>query len=178
MALNCKSSTWFEAKIKSEKQMEDGLTKPVKEDYVVDAFTFTEAETRILEEASAYYSGAISVESLKIASFKEVFFGEDPAADKWYKVKIQMIIPDEKTGKEKRTNINYLVQGASTQAAFDNTKEIMKGSLIDYVIAAITETNFLDVVVYDDLDKITAKKEEQKEEEEPVSGEEGFEPLD
>ena len=43
MALNCKASTWFEAKIRSEKQIEDGLTKTVKEDYVVDALTFTEA---------------------------------------------------------------------------------------------------------------------------------------
>lgn len=176
MALNCKASTWFEAKIRSEKQMEDGLTKTVKEDYVVDALTFTEAEARILEEASAYYSGAISVEVLKIAAFKEVFFDEDPAADKWYKVKIQMIMFDEKTEKEKRTNINYLVQGASTQAAFKNTEEVMKGSLIDYAIASITETKFLDVVVYGELNESSKEKEETPTE--PVSGEDGFEPID
>ena len=83
---------------------------------------------------------------------------------------------DEKTEKEKRTNINYLVQGASTQAAFKNTEEVMKGSLIDYAIASITETKFLDVVVYGELNESSKEKEETPTE--PVSGEDGFEPID
>ena len=41
---------WFECKIKYEKTMENGLTKPVTEPYLVDALSFTEAEARIIEE--------------------------------------------------------------------------------------------------------------------------------
>ncbi|MDO5446703.1 MAG: DUF4494 domain-containing protein [Prevotellaceae bacterium] len=179
MALNCKTSTWFEGKVKSEKPMEDGLTKSVKEDYVVDAFNFAEAETTLIEEVSAYVTGELNVEALKIASYKEVFFDEDPTADKWYKVKIQMIVPDEKSGKEKRTNINYLVQAPSTQGAFRNTEEIMKGSIIDYVVASITETNILDVIAKGEELKPKALKPlvEETEPIEPVAGEDGFEPL-
>ena len=148
MGLNCKASTWFEAKVAIEKQMADGMTKSVKEDYVVDALSFTEAEQRATEELSSYASGGLSVCALKIAAFKEVFFDENPDADKWYKVKIQMITYDENSDKEKRVNINYLVQASSTQAAFRNTEEIMNGSIVDYVVASVSETKIMDVFVY------------------------------
>ncbi|MDO4801999.1 MAG: DUF4494 domain-containing protein [Prevotellaceae bacterium] len=148
MSLNCKTSVWFEAKVKSEKQMADGLTKSVKEDYVVDALSFTEAEKRIVEEVTPFATGGLHVDALKIASFKEVFFDEDPNADKWYKVKIQMIEIDENTEKEKRTNIYYLIQASSMKNAFKNTEEVMQGAIIDYVVASVTETKFLDVFVY------------------------------
>ena len=45
--------TWFECKIRYEKTMENGMNKKVTEPYLVDALSFTEAEARIIEEATA-----------------------------------------------------------------------------------------------------------------------------
>ena len=50
--MRTRTTTWFETKIQYEKTMEDGLQKKVKEQYVVDALSFTEAEKRITEEMS------------------------------------------------------------------------------------------------------------------------------
>ena len=41
--------TWFECKIRYEKVMENGMSKKVTEPYLVDALSFTEAESRIIE---------------------------------------------------------------------------------------------------------------------------------
>ena len=51
--MRSRSAVWFECKIRYEKVMEDGLQKKVNENYVVDALSFSEAETRITEEMSA-----------------------------------------------------------------------------------------------------------------------------
>ncbi len=148
MSITVKTSTWFEAKVRSEKMMADGLTKTVKEDYVVDALSFTEAEARITEEVSKTVSGGLNVDALKIASFKEVCFDDDNTADKWYKVKIQTTTYDEKKDRELHRNFHYLIQGSSIQNAYKNAEEIMKGSIEDYAVASVTETKVLDVFIY------------------------------
>ncbi len=136
---------WFETKIGYEKTMEDGMPKRVKEVYVVDALSFTEAEKRISEEMSSYISGAFDVVDIRKATYKEIFFSEDASADRWYKAKLQFITIDEKTEKEKRSNVYYLVHAANFQQAVSNINEVMGGTMIDYVIASIAETAVMDV---------------------------------
>ena len=126
--------------------MEDGLQKPIVETYVVDALSFTEAEQRITEEMSSYISGEFEVKDIKKATFKEVFFSEDTSADRWFKAKLQFITFDEKTEKEKRSNVYYLVQASTFQGAVKNIVEVMSGTLIDYVIASVAETPIMDVL--------------------------------
>lgn len=43
--MRSRTSTWFETKVKYQKTMEDGSEKVVSEAYVVDALSFTEAES-------------------------------------------------------------------------------------------------------------------------------------
>jgi len=139
---------WFECKIRYEKVMEDGLQKKVNENYVVDALSFSEAETRITEEMSAYISGEFEVADIKKAAFKEVFFTDDNIADKWYKAKLQFITIDEKTEKEKRSTVTYLVQAGSMNGAMKNIDEVMGGTMIDYVVSSVAETTLMDVFEY------------------------------
>ena len=146
--MRSKTATWFECKIRYEKVMEDGLQKKVNENYVVDALSFSEAETRITEEMSAYISGEFEVADIKKAAYKEVFFTDDNIADKWYKAKLQFITIDEKTEKEKRSNIIYLVQAGSMNGAMKNIDEVMGGTMIDYVVASVAETTLMDVFEY------------------------------
>jgi hypothetical protein len=67
------------------------------------------------------------------------------ADTRWYKAKLQFITIDEKTEREKRTSTYYLVQAASLNGAVKNIDEVMGGTMIDYVIAAINETQIMDV---------------------------------
>lgn len=146
--MRSRSATWFECKIRYEKMMEDGLAKKVTESYVVDAISFSEAESRIIEEMSSYISGEFTVEDIKKAQYKEIFFSDDEMADKWYKAKLQFITIDERTEREKRSNITYLVQAGSLNVAMKNIDEVMGCTLIDYVQCALQETTFMDVFEY------------------------------
>jgi len=157
------TSKWFETKVKYDKTMEDGTQKPVPETYVVDALSFTEAEERITEEMSAYVSGAFDVKGIAEASYKEIFFSDLDSADKWYKAKLQFITLDEKTEKEKRTAVYYLVQAANFMQAVKNIDEVMGGTMIDYVISSVSETSIMDVYEYQSKDE-TKKKAGKKEE--------------
>ena len=143
--MRSRTAEWFECKIRYEKVMEDGLQKKVTESYVVDALSFSEAEERIIEEMSSYISGEFDVADIKKASYREVFFADQDAADKWYKAKLQFITFDEKTDKEKRSNVYYLVNAGSFNVAVKNIEEMMGGTMIDYVIASMSETTTMDV---------------------------------
>lgn len=128
--------------------MEDGLQKKVVETYTIDALSFTEAEQRIMEEMSSYISGEFNIKDIKIAPYKEIFFSDENMADRWYKTKLQFITIDEKTEKEKRSNVNYLVNAGTLNGAVKNIDEVMGGTMIDYVIASVAETTLMDVFEY------------------------------
>lgn len=146
--MRLRSANWFECKIRYEKVMEDGLQKKVTENYVVDALSFSEAEERITEEMSSYISGEFDVADIKKASYGEIFFSDDEMADKWYKAKLQFITYDEKTDKEKRSSVTYVVQAGSFNGAVKNIDEAMGGTMIDYVISSVAETTLMDVYEY------------------------------
>lgn len=143
--MRSRTAIWFECKVRYEKTMEDGMPKKVVEIYTVDALSFSEAEERIMEEMSSYVSGEIDIVDLKIAQYKEIFFADSDLADKWYKAKLAFITIDEKTDKEKKTSVFYLVNAGNINSAIKNIDEVMGGTMIDYVIANISETRIMDV---------------------------------
>ena len=157
--MRSRTAEWFECKIRYEKVMEDGLQKKVTEQYTVDALSFTEAEQRITEEMSSYISGSFDITDIKKASYKEIFFSDDESADRWYKTKLQFITIDEKTEKEKRSNVYYLVQAGTLNAAVRNIDEVMGGTMIDYVIASVAETQLMDVFEWQKKDNAADKPE-------------------
>lgn len=143
--MRSRTAKWFETKVKYEKLMENGLLKSVTEPYVVDALSFSETETKIFEEMSAYLSGDMQITDIKPATYKEIFFSDVDTDDKWYKAKLQFITIDEKTEKEKKQNIYYLVQANTLQKGVKAIDEIMGKTMIDYTIASISETSIMDV---------------------------------
>lgn len=143
-----KASCFFICTYAYEKTQEDGNVKRVKEQYVVDALSFTEAEARIIESMHPYASGATQVVDISRAPFSEIVFTDDEEADKYYKLKANFIILDEKTGKEKKDSLCYLVQGSSTQNAQYNFDAEMKETMIDYSVGAIIETKIMDIFLH------------------------------
>ena len=146
--MRSRTAEWFECKIRYEKTMEDGMQKKVTEAYTVDALSFTEAEQRIMEEMSSYISGEFEVADIKKAVYKEIFFSDEDMADRWYKAKLQFITIDEKSSKEKRSTVNYLVNAGTLNGGVNNIGSVMNGTMIDYVIASVAETQLMDVFEY------------------------------
>ena len=62
------TANWFEAKVKYMKVNEDGREKKVNEAYLLDAMSYTEAESRIMHEMESVISGDYYISSLVAAS--------------------------------------------------------------------------------------------------------------
>ena len=136
---------FFECKIRYEKVMEDGKNKKVTESYLVDALSFTEAEKRIIDEMKPFITGEFTVEAIKRYNITDLFETEDTDADKWFKVKINYITLDEKSGREKKTASYMLVQAADIKDAQKRFEEGMKGAMADYQVEKIVETKIMDI---------------------------------
>lgn len=147
--------SWFECKVRYDKTLDTGLIKTVTEPYMIDALSFTEAEARIIEEITPFISGEFSVSDIKRVKYSDTFFND--SGDRYYKAKLYYITLDEKSGAEKKTAVNMLVQASELREAVDIIDEEMKKTMIDYSIAGVTETAIMDVFTY-------KTKNEEKEE--------------
>ena len=137
---------WFQCKVKYEKNAQDGGIVKTSEAYLVDALSFTEAEERINEEMRPFISGEFLVSDIKREKVNELFANE--AGDRWYRSKVNFISLDEEKGVEKRIATTMYAQSSSVKDALEVIEKGMKGTLADYEIAAITETNIMDVFPY------------------------------
>ena len=134
---------WFECKVRYDKMQENGMVKKVNEPYLVDALTFTEAESRIVEEMKPYISGEYSISSEKKTKISEIFYHE--GGDRYYLVKAAFISYDNKTDTEKKSISQILVHACDLEEALNNFNEGMKGTMDDYTIVSIAETAIMDI---------------------------------
>ena len=139
------ASKFYEVKIQYQKLLEDGKEKKVTEQYVVEAMSFTEAESRITEEMTHYSDGDFDVISEKIAPYNEIFLSDRTDDDKWFISKVSFITLDERTAKEKKQTFRYLVQAETSELALDYTKEMFSHGMSDYSIDSVQDTPTLDV---------------------------------
>lgn len=136
----------FECGIRYEKTLENGMQKKVTELYIVDALTFTEAESRIIGEMSCFISGEFEVVSEKITNYSELV--QSPDGDRWYRAKVVFKTLDEKTMNEKKQAQYYLVQAKDIDNAKSTLEQFMHGTMADWELEALQETKIMDVFLY------------------------------
>lgn len=137
-------SNFFESKVRHESTTEDGTQVKMNSLLVVDALSFSECEARINEYAGDYYKGEFEVLTENKAAYKEVFLTE---GEKFYKLKAAFITIDEKTEKQKKSKVTYLVQADSIEGAQKVFDEVMHDTMADYVVESVHETVIEDVIV-------------------------------
>ena len=140
------STIWYECKVKYRKTDETGGQKVVTEPYLVDALSYTEAESRINEEMSAYVSEEFKITNIKVANYAEIHPFEN--ADRWFKSRVSLMAYDEESGKERKSNMYLLIQANDVKEAFDNTTHVMSTTMGEYTIPAISESPIMDVFPY------------------------------
>ena len=160
----------YEVKVMLDRTMDNGMTKKVTEQYIVaDCLSLSESEARMAQYIQPFATGEFEVTSSRVAPYHEIVYdkfgivsqadGEaqkllgqnrNASTDRWYRVKVSLITLDEKSGREKRTAQNLLVNACSVNAAHDVTVEHMKGCMSDYEIGNIDETKILDVIPFGD----------------------------
>ena len=142
----------FEVKVKYEKMMEDGTNKIVSEVYLTDAMSFCEAEAIICKEMPMLTSGEYEVAAIKKVNYAEIIKSEGNNEGTWFKCKLAFITIDEKTEKEKKSNVTYLVEGSDLESAKARMVKAMSTTMIDYVFIKIEETPIMDILYHDKVD--------------------------
>ena len=140
-------NNWMLAKIRYEKTCQDGKNRKVSELYLVDELSFTEAEARVIEETKCFISGDMQVSAIKYENISELFSSGEEKDDKYYKIKIAITTVSEK-GKERKNNLYILVQSDNTKNAEKKLHEGMKGTMSDYTVLEVKETDIVDVFPY------------------------------
>lgn len=142
--MRTRTAVWYETTVRYERSKGDE-NNIATEAYAVDALSFAEAERRITEEMEPYCSGEFDVKKIAIAPYAEVFFSEDEDDDKFFRATVAIITLDERTGKEKKNNVNYLVQAENIETARRYVVDAFFNTAMEYEIKRLVETKILDV---------------------------------
>lgn len=136
---------YFETTVKYEKVMEDGQNKQVKDKYLINALSYTEAEAKAAKEAK-WFASTFEISDIKKAKYAEIFRSDSTDDNKFYSCQLEFITLDEKSGKEKKTKHTVLVEAESLSGALKKLNEGMKGTMADYNAVCVKETNIVDVI--------------------------------
>ncbi|MDE7345331.1 MAG: DUF4494 domain-containing protein [Muribaculaceae bacterium] len=132
---------YFIVTAKYDKTQENGLVKPVKEQYLFDCVSFVDAETRAIEELSPFISGDFTIDAIKRSRISEIF---NPESDKFYLAKVGFITLDEKSGIEKRSTSQILIGASDFKEAYDTFLDGMKDTVADFEVISIAEFPILE----------------------------------
>ena len=141
--MRTRTAKWYETTVRYERSKGDE-NNIATEAYAVDALSFAEAEQRITEEMEPYCSGDFDVKKIAIAPYAEVFFSEDEDDDKFFRATVAIITLDERTDKEKKNNVNYLVQAENIETARRYVVDAFFNTAMEYEINRLVETKILD----------------------------------
>ena len=140
-----KAGTWFECKVRYKQTQEDGMNKMVTETYVYKAEDFGEAYNKATKDMPSL-SDEFEITAMKIAQYKEIITQDERTEEKYDRVKVNLIILDEKTNKEKKVAQYYLVNADSVEKARKYTDTALSDTMMDYVIEAVQEAKIIDVI--------------------------------
>jgi hypothetical protein len=152
--------TWFLCKVKYQKEDENGRLKSVTEPYLVDAVSFTEAETRIYEEMGERIRGEFIITGISKTKIVDVFHYED--ADIWHKCKVTYYVAEE-NGKEKKIVNQFIVTADNAKDAYDRIYESLGNMLVSFRVPEVVESPIVEVFNYTSSEEEVAQEEEVEE---------------
>lgn len=138
--------TWYECKVKYLKIDQGGFERNINDNYLIDAVSFTDAETRIFQIMKEITNGDFQVLNIKRSNVSEVISKLD--GEWWYKAKISLITIDEEAGKEKKINNYILVMANDIKDALKQLEEGLAYMLVPYVITMLQLSTIAEVFPY------------------------------
>ena len=142
------NANWFEGKVKYIRIGEDGRERKVAEVYLLDAMSYTEAESRIIREMEGITSGEFWITGLKKSNVTEVVYTTDVNDDRWYKAKVAIVDADEVSGREKRSFLYYLVAASDASRALENLNKALETFVVPWEVVGVSDTQVADVFHY------------------------------
>ena len=137
---------YFIATLNVERVMEDGTSKKVREDYLIDAMSFTEAEEKAVGEMEGR-DGEFEVTRIVRPRLAGVMTSD---SDRFFRVKITETTFDDNTMCEKKTTKAYIVQSSDLVKAVQAVISSMGLVASDWEFNSVTETAIVDYIRHDD----------------------------
>lgn len=137
---------WFLAKIRHQQTDEKGKVKTVTSEYLLDAVSYTEAESKIYKKCEEIIEGDFFIKDLKRANFTDVFdYGEGEA---FFKCKMTYDLEMD-SGKSKKITNWVLISANHSEEAIVRAFDKLSGMLVDFTIPEVKETKILEVWPYE-----------------------------
>jgi len=149
---NKKMQTWFECKVKYNKTLDSGKEQVVTENFLLDAVSFTDAETRMMRQIEEMAKGEFNVTDIKKSRIGEVFPFD--TGEWWFKATINLVTVDEEAGKEKKMRTYYLIMADDIKEAMERLEESLSYLVIPYVVSALAVSTIVDVFPYEPSESV------------------------
>lgn len=138
---------WVEVRVSYDGVTEKGEKTNMKETWLVRAATFAEAESRATEKVCAYNGvedvGVEACVKRNIAAF----WVSSLNGDKFYKVRCEGLLVNEKTGKERIVKRDYLILSPNMLDAYETFVKYMSDSdFSEFEVLGINLTPIVEVL--------------------------------
>ena len=117
--------------------------KKKTESYLVLTDSFTEAESKTIKEYEYFKFDNLTISSVTRLNIAEII-QDEANIGKWYRIKSEVIVLNERTHAEKRISQNWLVQAEDISKALLRHKTYM--SLSDYEVTKVSLTPIIDIL--------------------------------
>lgn len=137
---------YFECKVRYQREIGESKLQKQNDTYLIEAVSFGDAETRVLEEVRPFvFMGQdVEMKTIRKVNYNEVL--PNPQGHFWFKAKVVLTTIDESAGKEKKIQTQILVQDVDMESAYKAVNQLMKNSITDYEITNLQVTNIVDVL--------------------------------
>lgn len=137
---------WYSCKVKHNKEVDEGMLKQVTDVFLLDAISYTDAESRLYEICEQDVHGEFTVAQITKTNITEVIHEE--YAKKWFKSKVVYKTVDGDNDRETTVNLYLLVSADHVKQAFEMIEGHLASMLVPYDIPSISLTNILEVYPY------------------------------
>lgn len=138
---------WVEVRVSYDGVAENGKETNMKETWLVRAATFAEAESRATEKVCAYNGVEdVGVEACVKRNIAAFWVGS-LNGDKFYKVRCEGLLVNEKTCKERIVKRDYLVLSPNMLDAYETFVKCMSDSdFSEFEVSGINLTPIVEVL--------------------------------
>lgn len=134
---------WFTVKVRYTKQLENGTFKRVTEPYLVNAFSFTDAEARIYQELGEIIRGEFDVTSIAKTEVHDIFSYDDSL--KWWKCRITYVASEHNSEKAKKVSQLFFVTAETAKEAYERILESLSSLMVEFEVPEVKSLPLVDV---------------------------------
>lgn len=134
---------WFTCVVQYSRNGVDGAEEKKTDQLLLDAYTYTEAEARLVGIVAEFCTGPFIIKQITKSNYTEVVRFD--TGEQWFRIKVALTSFDEKSTKEKDHNRFYLFSADDLRDAYDKVMLFMKSASVGFVIPSINYTKISEV---------------------------------